>query len=320
MRARQVALVLGFVMLLCTAGGALAADGDEGFFVSLEAKFVKPSNLGSGYVIVSPEYGYEPKGVLRSVEMSESFAPEISFGQQRSSGSGWMFSYWSFDDDDADSVTSPEGGSLFDILYHADSAYGYFEGAARAAVDVEATTADLVYFRHIGDGEDFHLTWTLGFRYASYEQALDVDYIYGEGSDMWTVQLGNDTDGFGVVTGLQGSVAVGGSMRLEGGVTYAFLDGSTSATNLQYEEDDLDDPDADVSRDEDRGIAMLELEAALVWQLSDAVDIRLGYVASQWDNVIGFDLFPDDVHEGFVQSDVKDVSWNGFSLGMKYTF
>lgn len=319
MKARHLAFVLGLAMLLCTATGAVAAD-DDAFFVSVEAKFVKPSNLGTGYVLVSPEYEYEPSGEIRSVDLSESLAPEISFGQQRSSGSGWMFSYWSFDDDDDDSVTSPEGGSLWDILYHADSAWGYFEGSAQAMVDVEATTADLVYFRHIGEGEDFHLTWTLGFRYAKYEQALDVDYVYEEGSYVWTVQLGNETDGFGIVTGLQGSVALGGSMRLEGGLTYAFLDGSTSATDFQYEEGYIDDPDVDVSRDEDRGIGMLELEAALVWQLSDAMDVRLGYVASQWDNVIGFDLFPDDVHEGFVQSDVKDVSWNGFSLGMKYTF
>jgi hypothetical protein len=314
----KVALSLLALFSMGAVGHALAADGE--FFVGIEGTFVKPSNLGTGYVLISPEDSGYPTGEIRSVELSESFAPKISFGQKRASGSGWMFSYWSYDDDGDDRAASSEAGSLGDILYHADMAWGFFDGSATADLAVEATTADLVYFRRIGEGEDFHLEWILGFRYASYEQALDVSYVYGDADYVWHVQLGNDTDGFGLLTGLQGSVALGGALRLEGGVSYAILQGSTTATDFQYEEGYIEDPQADLRRDEDRGIGMIELEASLVWQISDHVDVRAGYVASQWHDVLTSDLFPDDVHESFVLNDVKDVSWNGFNLGMKYTF
>ena len=72
----------------------------------------------------------------------------------------------------------------------------------------------------------------------------------------------------------------------------------------------------------ERGLAqrLLDQVLALVWKATESIYLWGGYEFSQWENAVGTDLFPDDVHEGYVQSDTADVVWDGFSFGAGMKF
>ena len=52
-----------------------------------------------------------------------------------------------------------------------------------------------------------------------------------------------------------------------------------------------------------------------VWEAAEDFYVWAGYELSQWTNAVGTTLFPDDVHPAFVQTDVSDVTFDGFTVG-----
>jgi len=108
-----------------------------------------------------------------------------------------------------------------------------------------------------------------------------------------------------------------------GGFQYSFMTGDVKAMSYMEDTDVLgtfQNIDADVVAEEDRTFSIMTASASLVWHPTDATYFWAGYEISQWDNVVDTLLFPDDVSEGFTQSNTTGINFDGFKVGVGFTF
>jgi opacity protein-like surface antigen len=315
-------LILCAAALAAVVAPAVAADDEGGFFVGVEANFVQPTNLGSGYALVDPNDNGEPEGKIRSAEFSNEFTPEIWIGQAYGNGSGWVLGFWSFDEKARDRVSNPVDGELWDILFNADDADDNYVGTASALNEVQADSLQLVYWRNIAGNETYDVSWHGGLRYASFEHMLDVDYRQDFDQDgtidgTEDVTFTNESDGIGITTGLRGSARIGSRVKLYAGASYSMLRGTIEATSFADEDGSISN---DVSREEDRSISIFDVDLGVGIQVAENWWVKAGYEFAQWNNVMTRDTFPDDVSEGFIDNTNTDVSWDGFTVGVGVMF
>lgn len=304
-----------------------AFAGDEGesedgsYFITVEGALTAASGPGGLYTLVG-ESDDGPVGTFRSVDLDESFAPRLSFGWKM--GDGWWSVSWSqWDDDSTDMATGVDPIYVWDTLYHADEAFDYYEGTAEGFRGVDASTIDLAYSRKIFSNDKFSGRWTFGLRQASLDHNLDAVYTYddGEGIEIHEVGLTSEASGFGLFGGVNGSYNLSKKWFVTGGFQYAFLSGEVDAsTFMMYEDIEDFEIDADVNSSEDRMFSMFGASTSLVWHPTEPLYFWVGYELTQWNDVVDTMLFPDDVSEGFAQTDTTSISFDGFVFGAGWVF
>ncbi len=310
-------VLVGF--LLCAAPiGGIGADDREGPFVAVDLNFVQPTGLESGYTIVDADDDFEPEGPIYGPEISKEFSPEIHIGYAFDGGRGFAASYWSFDELGTDRRESPVGGSVWDSLFAPEYALGILEGTASADITVEAERLDLVYYWSLRKGDRVELDWKAGIRHARFERVLNARY--DDAFDPELVAQASEAEGIGVVAGVESRMRLSGNWSLVGGASLGFLSGDVESSNRHTFGSLPDDPILDVRREEDRSFNTIDLEVGLVWHADDRFDVALGYRFETWNGVLTRDSFADDFNTGFLQSDSADVSWDGVSLGLGFSF
>jgi hypothetical protein len=318
---RKILAILG-VGALVLALPVFAGDEDDadgGFFVGVEATSLKPNSGSTPYVLSDPDDDFVAEGEIRSVEFDNEIAPRVTLGWMGGGGGVWYLSWWNWDDDGTDSVTAMSPAQLWDILYHAEYAIEEFEGTASARAGMDATIMNFGYSYPLTNNGKLSTRWTTGIRSASIEQDLDI--IYAE--DMGTTEVirrNAEAEGMGVFGGLRGNFKLSDKWMVMGGMTYSFLAGEVEASNLEYSGGDPNDPDADVFSERDRTFTILEAQCTLVWHPTDMLYLWLGVEYAQWSNVVDMHTFPDDVDEGFIETNTTGVTWDGFTLGIGFTF
>ncbi len=294
------------------------ADGPTGFFVAVEARFLQPSGLDTGYVLNDPEFDFEPEGRVENVEFSNELSAKLWLGQSRGQ-SGWAVSYWSFDEDRDDSTEAALTGELWTTLFPPDlSLLGTVFGPARASVGVEADTTDAIYWRRAVDKPHVTLSWFAGLRYASLDTRLFVRY--DDFGDVLTVDLASEAQGVGMTGGARGSLRLGQGFFVDGGLGYSLLRGSVESSTFTTSTIPLFAGARSVERDEDRGLTILDLSLALSYRHTDTWVFSLGYELSQWSDALDRNVFPDDVNAGLIDLETSDVTFDGFKLGVAVMF
>jgi hypothetical protein len=316
-------------VLLCAAIALLASpvwathheeggeEDESGWFVAVEARMLQPGGMPFDYVLEDPENDSDPVGEIREVEFDSEISPAIHFGWYKGAGAFYV-SYWEYDEDDGDNVSSGSG-ELWDILYHADDAFEDYSGTAMAKASLEASTIDFAYSRDVTKSGRFTGRWMAGMRVAMIESKLNV--IYDDGFGQNFVNLDAESEGFGIVGGASGSVKIAKKWQVVGGFRYSFLMGeSETASNMYDSGSGPGDPFVDIESDEDRTISIFEATCGLMWSINETFHLRASYDFDVWDNVLDTHLFPDDVHEGFIQTDTSDVNWHGLSFAVGIVF
>lgn len=317
-------VVWAAVAALVLVSPAFAGDEEDGkFFVTIEGALTAASGPGGLYTMYGSDES-QPMGSFRSVDMDEAFAPRIAFGWKM--GDGWWSIGWSqWDDDSTVTSAATDPNWLWDTLYHSDEAWDYYEGTAEALRGVDATTIDLAYSRKIFGNDKFSGNWTFGLRQASLDHMMDVLYTepgeLEEDTETNEVVLTSEASGFGLFGGVNGSVNLSEKWFMTGGFQYAFLSGDVKASTLMINEYfEGSDIDADVDSSEDRVFSMLGVSTSLVWHPSSSMYYWIGYELTQWNDVVDTMLFPDDVSEGYVQTDTTSISFDGFTIGAGFVF
>ncbi len=243
-------------------------------------------------------------------------------GFSKENGSRWALSWWDFDEDATASASATSPAELWDILYHADDAFEDFQGTADALAAVEATVIDLTYSRPAFSNDNFHARWMVGLRQANLDYGLGVLYKDdGVPPNTEDVILISEADGIGFTGGMSGAIMLSDHWFVAGGAQYSFLTGEVEASTLMFDSfSGITDPDVNVQGEEDRVIGMFDVQASLVWHPTEKWYFWLGYEFSHWTNAVDTHLFPDDVHEGFIQTDTSDVTWDGFKVGAGIQF
>ena len=314
-----------FALILATP--VFAADDNEGdddgddtsFYIMLEGAATTANGGGGLYTLMGEDIGV-PFGMTRSAEMDAAFAPRVSFGWKV--GDGWLALSWSqWDDDILDSVSAATPDTLWDTLYHADDAWDNFEGTASAMRNIDATTIDLTYGRKTFGNDKFSGRWMFGLRQASLDQMMNVEY--NDLINLHLVDLTSEASGIGFMGGVSGTYNINKKWFVTAGFEYSFLTGEVESNTTMIDTDIAGtflDIDADVTMEEDRMFSMFGASSSLVWHPADAWYVWFGYEFTQWNDVVDTMLFPDDVSEGFIQVDTTDVSFDGFHVGVGFTF
>jgi hypothetical protein len=320
-------LVCAAICALILAAPVFADNHEEGegdapdFFVMVEGAFTKASGPGGTYSLLQPNSDGQPQGMIQAADLDESFAPRVSFGWN--AGNGWWALSWSqWDDENDSSVSASDPSYVWDTLYHSDEAWDNFEGTASALRTVEASTIDLTYGRKVFGDDNFSGRWMFGLRQASLDHMLNTTYadLFDE---LHHVDLASEASGIGFVGGVSGSYNLNEKWFVTGGFQYSFLTGEVEAMSYMEATDVLGsfvDVDADVMSEEDRTFSIMTASASLVWHPTDSTYYWIGYELSQWENVVDTHLFPDDVSEGFIQTDTTGINFDGFKFGLGFTF
>jgi hypothetical protein len=299
---------------------AFAGDDDKGgFFVGLEATFLQPSGGALDFVIDDPVDDGYVEGDILSLDFDADLTPRLILGWGTQNGGHFFVTWWNYDDDTSRSVASQEGGELWDILFHSDYALTYYQGTADATASMDAEVISFGYSHPTFKSEKFFGRWVVGLRQASLDQTLGAMYDAGEG-DSTHVMLGSEMDGLGLMGGLKGTFKLNENWYLSGGMEYALMTGDLDTSTFMYHDGDPLDLQADVRRNSDTSFSTFDTHLALVWQAAESFYLWGGYEFSQWSNAVGTQLFPDDVHDGFVQTDTADVTFDGFVIGAGYKF
>jgi hypothetical protein len=194
----------------------------------------------------------------------------------------------------------------------------YFQGTADASAGIDAEVINLGYSHPAFKSERLYGRWIVGLRKAGFDQILDVTYDGGGTSTH--VLLGSEMDGLGLMGGLKGTLKLAESWYVNGGMSYSLMRGDLETSSFMYHDFDPLDFETDVTRDSETSVSIIDTDLTLVWDAADSFYVWAGYELSQWNNAVGTLLFPDDVHEGFVQTDMSDVTWDGFVIGAGYKF
>ena len=313
------AAIVALVLVSPAFAGDESESEDGSFFITVEGAFTTASGPGGLYTLSGEDTGM-PTGSFRSVDLGDSFAPRVSFGWK--TGDGWWSLSWSqWDDDSTDISSAIAPNAVWDTLYHSDNAWDEFEGTAEALRGVDASTIDLAYSRKIFGNDKFSGHWTFGLRQADLDHMMDV--VYTDAIDPMTHEVGltSEASGFGLFGGVSGSVNLSKKWFITGGLEYAFLSGEVDASTLMLDDDGEElNIDVDVNSSEDRVFSMLGASTSLVWHPSDPMYFWVGYELTQWNDVVDTMLFPDDVSEGFLQSDTTSISFDGFTIGAGWVF
>ncbi|MDH3284725.1 MAG: Lpg1974 family pore-forming outer membrane protein [Acidobacteriota bacterium] len=312
----RVHLVLGALLALALATPALAA-GPTGYFVALEAKFLQPSNLKTGYVLNDPVDDFVPSGTLEDVEFDDEVSAKLWFGQSFGN-SGWAVSYWSYDEEASDSRAAASGGELWTTLHHPAEIFFPVTGPSSARVGLEADTIDAFYWRRVVDDEKMHLSWYSGLRHATLDYGLRV--AYDDFGDLFTANYISEAEGLGMIGGLRGSMRVGEGWYVNGNIGYSYMMGDIDSSTTMTSDFDFVFSTLDVAKEEDRSMSTLDLGCSVSWHVTDRWMLSLGYEFSRWENVVDRTLFVDDFNLTQVAHETFDVNWDGFTISAGVIF
>ncbi len=328
-----VLLAITAAVLLAAPSPAAAADDDfKGWFAGLDFALTQPNGLDQ---IVGDFTGVQGSGLRQETlrfdnDSDSTFAIDVGYSWGKIGA--LKVSWWEFDNDDRFSFAADTYGFLnatvAPVFYSEYYGYGfyntvyasnYYDIAADATSNVQATTIDVDYVRSIPVGDVFTLKWLAGLRLAEYEETQTLvasgdEYFYAD----YLVYLDQtskiETDAFGVRIGVTGVMEVTDHFALEGGIAVSFMQADNDATATAIDSDfgipTLTRENVDSTRGEIR-----DFHLRAVWTYARA-DYYIGYTSSVWS-----DLVNDPVgRTAFGRDERDDISFDSLNAGIRFRF
>lgn len=299
-------------------GGGL---GEGGFFLELEAAATNPRNADN---VVATDIGSSAiVPVIPSWDAD--FSGRIGLGWGWDSGRKVMASYEQFQTETDSAGSGSFALAIGPPLSDGADFFGDIGGFFSATTEIEATTADVAFGVEHEMAEHFEFLWTLGLRYALFEETQRA--VYDEapapiGLDSFSARKSNEGEMVGGRVGLRGRYRFG-SLSVGGGLALAFLDGELTGQSRLAATGSANSglsPNAAAVVDDGRSGRITDLDLRLTWHhSSEAVQVWAGWEESVWEEIAA-DLvrnFPGTVAPLRARD---SVTFSGYKLGVQVRF
>lgn len=330
-------MALGTVALAAAlgCGGATAADKD-GFFLFLDAAMATPQNTDQVLAVAQgdPLAPVQTQSTIRP-DWGSSFAGRLGLGWKFQGGQSLSVSYWRFNSDERTTLDGPANGFLnFSIGPAPLTVYGYYgqygvPGSLDIKTEVKAETIDLNWGREHELAKGFVLSWSLGLRYAKFDETYSGSYDFYDVASGYTgyytygVAKTNESTMLGFRADTRVTRNFGTSFAVTAGLGFSFLDGDVESTsgltpigigNAGFL------PATLATAKDDRSGLIRDFDVGCYWRIADDhFRIGIGWEQSSWDDLPA-DLLRNNVGTLTVAPERKNVTFSSWKLGLYARF
>ncbi len=311
--------------------GRYAQGKERGFIIFAEALWANPRNVDAVVATQETQNTVTPIIPVWDDEVSG----RLGLGYQWASGNQLSLTFWNFETEQNAAGNGAAGGILHFAIgppirvgtdFVGDNAS---PGSYAIRTEVKATTADLAFAREQQLVENFDLAWSLGVRYAKYEETSDGRYdeqattspSFGENA--YNAAKSNQGEMFGVRAALRGSYRFVRSVSLDGQFGFSFLDGELTANSgLTPAGSNNATTPASFSGivDDSRSGNIWDLDIRVTYHgQTDAFRVWLGWEQQVWDNLTT-DLVRNFPGTTAPSRDRDSVSFSGYKVGVYFRF
>lgn len=270
-----------------------STSSDDPWTIALEAILTNPRNTDN--VVASSSASQ----IIPT--WSEDVAGRIGMAYEWDRGRKVMASFWGYQTDVTDSGSGffefpigPTVGTSYDVM-----------------TEIVAQTADVGVGVEHAATRDLTVEWSVGFRYAYYEE--NTDAVYGTaGGDVLAAKR-SESSMIGARLGLRASYTFSSAWSLGTGLGYSFLDGEVEASSMAG-------PSIALLTDNGRSGNILDFDVTGRWQNStENVAIVFGWEQSVWED-IATDLLRNPAGTTIPLRDRDSVTFSGYKLGLHVRF
>lgn len=295
------------------------ATQEQGFYVYVDGMLANPRNTDA--VVVTADNG----GILTPIVplWEDQAAGRFGFGYQWAGGNRLEGRLTSFSTD-VDTFVDGSLGSL-GMLHFAigPPVPGVGDvgspGTALTNTEISMTTAD-VQFGHVhGTTESFTFDWSLGLRYALFEQDEVATYTQLGGSS-YTANKSNEGEMVGVRAAARGEYRFAQNFSFSGAFGLSLLDGELTAQSSLTEVGQSSPASFSALTDDSRSGWIQEVDVAAHWYLAqDRVRLSLGWSQANWQDIA------DDLMRNFSTTSTPlaprpDVTLSAYVVGARVRF
>lgn len=299
-----------------TPGGA---PQDSGFYIYLDGMLANPRNTDA--VVVTAENG----GVFTPIVplWDDEAAVRFGGGYQWAGGNrveGRVTAYTT----DIDTFVDGSLGSLGMLHFAIGPPIPMVgdigaPGTALTNTEISMTTADIMFGHDHPVTESFSLDWSLGLRYALFEQDEVATYTQLGGAS-YTANKSNEGEMVGVRGSIRGEYRFARSFGLSGTMGLSFLDGELTAQSSLTAAGQSSPASFSSLVDDSRSGSIQEAEVGVHWYSGqDRVRITVGWSQAQWRDIA------DDLMRNFSTTsaplrDRPDVTLSAYVIGARVRF
>jgi hypothetical protein len=331
------------VCLICAALPAEAqyrygkyqySSAEQGWFVTAEIAMTNPRNADAVVATFEHLDGVGGQNATYPVipPWSDDPAGRIGVGYSWATGNKVVVTLWGFQTDQSSSGVGPDGGRLHfaigppiptDVAGVYEGTYGS-PGFYDIMTEITARTADVAWVKELEISESLDLEWSLGLRYATFEETMEGSYNTGlsMGSVNYRAAKSNEGDMIGFRTSVRGSFFLSSQFSVSGALGFSMLDGELTASSVLTEGENLVGGTTNFAgiTDDSRSGMIFDFDTALTWHSSsDRLRVSLGWEQSIW-NDIATDLVRNFPGTTAPLAERESVTFSGYKLGVFFRF
>ncbi len=333
---RLAALAIAAVTVI---GVARASDKDDGFFIFLDAAYASPQNTDEVLATTQLFGATQSESTIRT-DFGNDFGGRLGFGYKWKGGGSLSVQYWKYDTDERTQADGPAGGfmnfaigpaSTYYVAGYPVGAYYYrgtygFPGSLDIESKVKAQTLDVIWGRDHDLTENLTLGWSLGLRYAKFEETITGTYDSYEAASAgyysYDVRKHNKGTMAGFKAGLRVTRNFGKSFGVSSGLGFSFLKGKVESTSSRgYPVGSFGDENGlgvtlASSRDKDRSGLIRDFDVGCYWRIADDhFRVGVGWEQSSWDGV-PHDLIRNTQGSLVNVPERNNVAFSGWKIGL----
>ncbi len=280
--------------------GGYSGSEESGFFLFLEGGIGNPRNADP---VVATQEAF---GAVQSYTRIRPAWDDEASGRI---GGGWVFgngnrvsaSFWTFQTETRSTGDGLAGGLLDFAVGPPIQSGGSTVGAQGnpgyhdILTEIEATSGSIAFGRNQEVGDRFDLDWSIGLRFASFEETVSGVYDEaastsgGFGTNRFDALKSIQSDMVGLEAALKGTWHLTGRWAVSGGFGFSQLEGEidsfSSLAGSGSANSGLPSSYAEFV-DDSRSGRILDFDARLIWRTSsDRLRLWLGWEQSTWDEI-----------------------------------
>lgn len=300
-----------------------AGGGQEaGFYVQVEGGLFNPRNTDA--VLATTVSGGETSQVIPVWD--DEFAGRFAIGYRFDDGSRVEASVWNYS-----TATGATGtGNGIDVLNFAIGPPATSAGMPIASaspgfyavnIEIEGTLADVMWAKASEVSERLTMEWSLGVRYADFEESYVGLYGDTATSNLFDVDKQMTSEGVGVRAAVEGRYRLSGSLALSGSLGLSFLDGEISASSTTAPRGQAGVLGATSNVfDDSRSGEIRDFDINVVWSgQGDRLQLSLGWEQSNWDGLTS-DLLRNLPGMTSTLRERDSVTFSGYKIGVFFRF
>ncbi len=278
-------------------GGSAYGEQEGGFLVLFEAGLANPRNTDNIVAAVGPN--------VIIPQWDDEFAGRLGFGYQWSNNNKLVLSVWSFSAEQSAAGSLPPPGFAFPIGPTSGSSFD-------VTTEVSGLTADVAWGVTYEPTDAFGLEWSVGLRYASYEETTDGTY-----NGTLAVDKSLEGDMLGARLAGRGTYRIR-PFSVSVGLGLSELDGELDARSSLTPQPALTAPVLLI--DDSRSGTILDLDINAAWHnAGDRFSIWLGWEQQMWEDIAA-DLTRNLPGNSVTSRERDSVTFSWFKVGVSYRF